>query len=90
MFACLAIADDAYVLTTLVCLAAPDLSSGATRYRLCGVVNHSGSLHGGHYTADCLNADSQQWYTFNDSRVSPTDTPRGGVSAYVLFFVRTA
>ena len=56
-------------------------------YDLYAVSNHYGSLHGGHYTASCLNALSNKWYEFNDSSV-------GGVSgsevvsssAYLLFY----
>jgi hypothetical protein len=70
-----------------VCVAAPALAQ-ETRYDLWGVVNHSGSLHGGHYTADCRNADTGEWHTFNDSRVSGTGTPSGGASPYVLFYLR--
>ncbi|KAA0158770.1 hypothetical protein FNF28_06103 [Cafeteria roenbergensis] len=61
---------------------------GRTDYSLWGVVNHSGSLHGGHYTADCRNADTGQWFCFNDSRVSTSRRPTGGASPYLLFYVR--
>lgn len=36
-------------------------------YDLYGVVNHSGSLTGGHYTAQCYNEIEKEWYGFNDS-----------------------
>lgn len=36
-------------------------------YDLFGVVIHTGSLNGGHYTAVVKNADS--WYEFNDHQV---------------------
>lgn len=39
-------------------------------YDLYAVVNHSGSLGGGHYTAQCYNETDQQWHNFNDSSVS--------------------
>ena len=39
-------------------------------YDLVGVVNHSGDLNFGHYTADCKNPINNRWYTFNDSTVS--------------------
>ena len=39
-------------------------------YELTGVVNHSGDLNFGHYTADCKNPINGKWYTFNDSTVS--------------------
>jgi hypothetical protein len=62
-------------------------------YDLYGVVNHSGSLSFGHYTAMCFNEIEEKWYNFNDSMVTevkPPDvdkdlqTPR----AYVLFYMR--
>ena len=56
-------------------------------YDLYGVVNHFGSLNGGHYTATCLNAPSQTWFNFNDSSVS-TASKSDVVcrSAYMLFY----
>jgi ubiquitin C-terminal hydrolase len=41
-------------------------------YELVGVVNHSGGINFGHYTADCKNAINGKWYNFNDSNVSET------------------
>jgi len=61
---------------------------GESRYTLWGVVHHSGSLHGGHYFADCRNLDTGRWHTHNDSRVSPSSLPSGGASPYILFYVR--
>ncbi|XP_014251956.1 ubiquitin carboxyl-terminal hydrolase 2-like [Cimex lectularius] len=56
-------------------------------YNLYAVSNHSGSAHSGHYTAYCLHRKNQQWYEFNDSRVSQTSS-RNVVSseAYLLFY----
>ncbi len=63
--------------------------SGAALYDCVGVVNHMGGLGGGHYTADCLNRDTGNWHTFNDSRVSSQSAAGlSGSSAYVLFYVR--
>jgi len=56
------------------------------RYRLYGVSNHMGGLSFGHYVADCV--DQGSWYCFDDSRVSPTETPTRSSSAYVLFYYR--
>lgn len=62
-------------------------------YDLYGVVNHSGSLGGGHYTSMCFNEIEEKWHNFNDSMVSEVKphevdqdlvTPR----AYVLFYAR--
>ena len=55
-------------------------------YELTGIVNHMGSLNGGHYTADCLN-EADSWFNYNDASVSATDTSKlDGSSAYILFF----
>ena len=69
----------------------PDVPEGgsAPLYDLVGVVNHMGSMGGGHYTADALNVDTGKWYNFNDSRVSPTSASRlSGSAAYLLFYLR--
>jgi ubiquitin carboxyl-terminal hydrolase 4/11/15 len=39
-------------------------------YELYGVVNHYGTMGGGHYTAYCKNFLNNKWYEFDDSRVS--------------------
>ncbi|XP_065806637.1 ubiquitin carboxyl-terminal hydrolase 50-like [Labrus bergylta] len=38
-------------------------------YTLCGIVNHMGSLKGGHYTATILSKEDNTWCEFNDSHV---------------------
>ncbi|KAJ3018546.1 ubiquitin-specific protease doa4 [Thoreauomyces humboldtii] len=59
-------------------------------YDLYGVSNHFGGLNGGHYTAQVRNSyKANQWFNFDDSRISPTDarsvqTP----AAYILFYIR--
>uniref|UniRef100_A0A8C7SJT9 Ubiquitin carboxyl-terminal hydrolase n=1 Tax=Oncorhynchus mykiss TaxID=8022 RepID=A0A8C7SJT9_ONCMY len=56
-------------------------------YNLYAVSNHSGTTMGGHYTAYCRNPTSGEWYTFNDSRVSPMSSSQVRSSdAYVLFY----
>ena len=60
-----------------------------TTYKLYGMVNHSGSLWGGHYTAIAREVNSTRWYTFDDSRVSPTDVPAVSGQPYLLFYVRS-
>ena len=42
----------------------------SSQYDLFGVVNHFGSLNGGHYTATCKNSIDDSWYYFNNSSVS--------------------
>nr|BAN21345.1 ubiquitin specific protease 2 [Riptortus pedestris] len=56
-------------------------------YNLYAVSNHSGTAYSGHYTAYCLHSGTNQWYEFNDSRVSSI-SPRNVVSseAYILFY----
>jgi len=55
--------------------ASPELAAGgAAEYDLVGVVNHMGSLNGGHYVADARNRDSGQWNNFNDSHVRSTSS----------------
>ncbi|XP_039620154.1 ubiquitin carboxyl-terminal hydrolase 2-like isoform X1 [Polypterus senegalus] len=56
-------------------------------YNLCAVSNHSGTTMGGHYTAYCRSPASGEWYTFNDSRVTPMSSSQVRTSdAYVLFY----
>ncbi|XP_053728116.1 ubiquitin carboxyl-terminal hydrolase 2a isoform X2 [Synchiropus splendidus] len=56
-------------------------------YNLYAVSNHSGTTMGGHYTAYCRNPNSGEWYTFNDSRVTPMSSSQVRSSdGYVLFY----
>ncbi|XP_010892126.2 ubiquitin carboxyl-terminal hydrolase 2a isoform X2 [Esox lucius] len=56
-------------------------------YNLYAVSNHSGTTMGGHYTAYCRSPASGEWYTFNDSRVTPMSSSQVRSSdAYVLFY----
>ncbi|KAG2774208.1 hypothetical protein JG687_00009173 [Phytophthora cactorum] len=62
---------------------------GSTLYDLTGIVHHMGSLNGGHYTAECLNADTQEWFDFNDGSVTAIRKPElCSSSAYMLFYQR--
>ena len=56
-------------------------------YDLYGVCNHMGGVHGGHYTANVLNANGK-WYEFNDTRVTEIDPSRVVTSAAYCFFYR--
>eukprot|EP00095_Tigriopus_kingsejongensis_P003504 maker-scaffold373_size192110-snap-gene-0.35 protein:Tk03504 transcript:maker-scaffold373_size192110-snap-gene-0.35-mRNA-1 annotation:"ubiquitin carboxyl-terminal hydrolase 17-like isoform x2" len=64
--------------------------SGAAHFDLYGVSNHSGTLHGGHYTAYCRHPyKKEKWHLYNDRAVSSTS--KSGVisyEAYLLFFER--
>ncbi|KAK9464025.1 uncharacterized protein V1516DRAFT_669336 [Lipomyces oligophaga] len=66
----------------------PDDQIPPFRYNLYGVVNHYGTLRGGHYTA-YVNKSSKGWLVFDDSRVgkcsSSSLVSRDG---YVLFYER--
>jgi len=58
-----------------------------TTYRLAGVIAHTGSLGGGHYTAYGYN--SQQWFLFNDATVAPVNEEQVVThNAYVLFYLK--
>ena len=58
-------------------------------YDLYAVSEHIGGMGGGHYTAKCYNAESQTWYSFNDSTVSRTTADQTVTGqAYVLFYKR--
>ncbi|GAA5949092.1 hypothetical protein JCM3765_004009 [Sporobolomyces pararoseus] len=58
-------------------------------YDLYAVSNHFGGLGGGHYTAFAKNPENNQWYDFDDSRVSPIEPSRVvSSSAYLLFYRR--
>uniref|UniRef100_A0A673M3S2 Ubiquitin carboxyl-terminal hydrolase 2 n=1 Tax=Sinocyclocheilus rhinocerous TaxID=307959 RepID=A0A673M3S2_9TELE len=60
-------------------------------YNLYAVSNHTGSSLGGHYTAYCRNPCIGEWYTYNDSRVSPMSSSQVRSSdAYVLFYESAA
>lgn len=55
------------------------------RYQLVAVSNHSGNLYGGHYTA--IGKRGENWYNFNDNRVTMSGPPIDRSSAaYVLFY----
>ncbi|KAI3910726.1 hypothetical protein MKW92_029235 [Papaver armeniacum] len=67
-------------------------------YTLHGVLVHSGGGHGGHYYAYIRPTHSEQWFKFNDERVTKEDIKRvleeqyGGEAknsnAYMLVYVR--
>lgn len=61
-------------------------------YELVGVVNHSGEINFGHYTADCRNPSNGKWYHFNDSSVSETRMGESidSSSPYLLFYAKKA
>jgi ubiquitin C-terminal hydrolase len=60
------------------------------RYRLYAVIDHFGSLFGGHYTCTAQNPYTQHWFRFDDSHVSRIDLnevlTKSTSSGYVLFY----
>lgn len=59
-------------------------------YDLIAVDNHFGGLGGGHYTSCAKNYRNNEWYYFNDSRVTKMEDSKECVSgaAYLLFYRR--
>nr|XP_022291044.1 ubiquitin carboxyl-terminal hydrolase 25-like isoform X2 [Crassostrea virginica] len=70
-----------------------DTSSGSVTYSLFGVVNHHGSIYGGHYTSyvkHLTNREEDFWYYCNDSyvqQISTRDVLHSN-EAYLLFYNR--
>ncbi|XP_067436422.1 ubiquitin carboxyl-terminal hydrolase 47-like [Thunnus thynnus] len=61
------------------------------KYELYGVVNHMGSLRGGHYTATIRPNGEETWYEFNDDYVNKVEEPSNERSrtAYLLMYRAT-
>lgn len=60
-----------------------------TIYKLKGIINHMGSLGGGHYTADCFSYISEKWINYNDNNVSEYEdfsTDALNSSPYILLY----
>jgi hypothetical protein len=55
------------------------------KYDLYGVIQHFGSLNGGHYTAICKNDNN--WVSYNDSSLDFISDPVTR-NAYILFYIR--
>lgn len=62
-----------------------DTSNGS--YDLYGVVNHYGTMEGGHYIAYCKNAHSEKWYKYDDHDVTEMNAYNvQSQAAYILFY----
>lgn len=65
-------------------------ASGSAEYRLVGLIQHIGSMGGGHYIAYCQHKRKpQEWWEFDDAQVnsvSPEQVERA--EPYVLFYQR--
>ena len=59
-------------------------------YDLYAVVNHFGSMGGGHYTAYTQHAEEGTWHLYDDSHCTPVDAEAAlhNAAAYVLFYKR--
>ncbi|KAL4445628.1 hypothetical protein ABPG74_006179 [Tetrahymena malaccensis] len=73
-----------------------DNSVKNSRYELFGIVNHSGSLSGGHYTSESLNPYDGKWYNYNDSHAGSISQESinkyqssGRSSPYLLFYCKS-
>ena len=75
---------------TPYCTTNPRLTNGTPcsgQYQLFGVINHMGSMEGGHYTSFCQSPKDGQWYEFDDARVTKVNPSTvGGPSSYILFY----
>ena len=56
------------------------------KYDLFGICNHMGGVSGGHYTAFVKNANNN-WYHFNDTRVSKIKESELQSSHAYCFFI---
>ena len=81
---------DGLDLTNYLCPSSPQTSQKEENiYDLCAVINHGGSLYGGHYTAFAKNFCNYKWYLFNDDSVSPFDEKEiVSQKAYVCFYMK--
>lgn len=56
-------------------------------YELVAVADHTGYIHGGHYTARGRSVLDGSWVEFNDSLVLATDAPSGSTrDAYMMLY----
>lgn len=64
-----------------------NLSFCGGSYKLKGVVDHFGSLSGGHYTSKAYVESAKKWYSFNDSNAMEISSESAiSSSAYILFY----
>ncbi len=72
-------------------LALRSSNSNESNYSLYGVVNHYGTLEGGHYTAFSRSKNTKnQWHRFDDQEITQISTADVKTqAAYVLFYRNT-
>lgn len=57
------------------------------KYKLYGILNHYGTLEGGHYTAYCKNSVYNRWYKYDDHEVYEMyESDTKSSAAYMLFY----
>ena len=62
----------------------------ASNYKLYGISHHSGTLDDGHYFAEVMNLDSENWFKCKDSKISNISNPENiSATAIVLFYIQT-
>jgi ubiquitin C-terminal hydrolase len=59
-----------------------------TEYTLRSLVDHHGGSGSGHYTAQCKDKLSNNWYIYDDETAMNVPVPIVGESTYVLFYER--
>ncbi|CAF99830.1 unnamed protein product, partial [Tetraodon nigroviridis] len=70
-------------------LSGPEQNSSCSSYSLYAVVNHTGNLNMGHYTALCLSTVTGTWHHFDDAAVREVqDESVQSSSAYMLLYSR--
>mmetsp|Transcript_16279 Transcript_16279/g.27518 ORF Transcript_16279/g.27518 Transcript_16279/m.27518 type:complete len:121 (+) Transcript_16279:279-641(+) len=61
----------------------------SSKYDLCGIVNHFGSLTFGHYISVVRNPYEDKWYKYDDQNRIPIPADQiSKQNAYILFYVR--
>ena len=74
-----------YITICIICIVILSKS-----YSLVAIINHSGKLNAGHYTATIREKGSTNWLSCNDKSVLPTDLNKFDYSLpYVLFFTKS-
>eukprot|EP00397_Hematodinium_sp_SG-2012_P008846 GEMP01008915.1.p1 GENE.GEMP01008915.1~~GEMP01008915.1.p1 ORF type:complete len:960 (+),score=182.31 GEMP01008915.1:144-3023(+) len=66
----------------------PGIEPKPCEYRLCGLIEHTGSLSGGHYIAFCRHRKRpDEWYEYDDATVTQVSAERvEQAEAYILFY----
>ena len=64
-------------------------NSKVSEFKLISIVDHHGSINGGHYTAQAFNKSEKKWFLYDDQNVHILDNHHIGQSTYILFFETT-